>query len=104
MGDLESNSIGVSGAGRLSEGAGRNVKRGWGSGEMFREESGQVLPWMVLLLGMFMGLCALTVDVGRGLLVRRQLQASADAASLAAALTLPSSTYATVGQSYSGGA
>ena len=75
-----------------------------GRGKMFREESGQVLPWMVLLLGMFMGLCALTVDVSRALLVRRQLQASADAAALAAALTLPNSTYASVGQSYSGGA
>lgn len=68
----------------------------------FADEGGQVLPWLILLMMIFLGICALTVDVGRGLLVRRQLQASADAAALAAALTLPSSTYSTIGQSYSG--
>ncbi|MGA7109775.1 MAG: VWA domain-containing protein [Terracidiphilus sp.] len=76
------------------------MKRGSGR-EVLCRENGQVLPWLVLLLGIFLGLCALTVDVGRGLLVRRQLQASADAAALAAALTLPNSSYATVGQAYS---
>jgi Flp pilus assembly protein TadG len=70
----------------------------------FCEESGQVLPWVVLLMLMFLGICALVIDVGHGVLVQRQLQASTDAAALAAAATMPSSTYSTVGQNYSSAA
>lgn len=67
----------------------------------FREESGQVLPWVLLLMVLFLGMSALVVDVGHGVLVQRQLQSSTDAAALAAAATLPSTAYSTVAQNYS---
>jgi Flp pilus assembly protein TadG len=82
---------------------GRRSRKGCASRfQWLSGDSGQVLPWMILLMFIFLGICALTVDVGRGLLIRRQLQASADAAALAAALTLPDASYSTVGQAYSG--
>lgn len=65
------------------------------------DQRGQVLPWAVLLMMVFLGFCAFTVDIGHGLLVKRELQASCDAAALAAAEVLPSSTYATVAQNFS---
>jgi len=65
------------------------------------DESGQILPWAVLLLLMFLGVSALVVDVGHAMLVQRQLQASTDAAALAAAQVLPSSTYTSVALKYS---
>lgn len=94
---------------RLNRALDRNqIHRVWGTlGKRcnalrgLKDESGQVLPWLVLLIFMFLGMGALTIDVGHGLLVRRQLQASADAAALAAALTLPNSSYSTIGKSYS---
>jgi Flp pilus assembly protein TadG len=67
----------------------------------FREESGQVLPWVVLLMLLFLGMSALVVDVGQGVLVQRELQASTDAAALAAASVMPATNYATVAQNYS---
>jgi len=68
------------------------------------DESGQVLPWTVFLMVLFLGISALVVDVGHGMVVQRQLQASTDAAALAAAQTLPKSTYAAVALSYSAAA
>jgi Flp pilus assembly protein TadG len=65
------------------------------------DQRGQVLPWAILLMMVFLGFCAFTVDIGHGLLVKRELQASCDAAALAAAEVLPSSTYATVAQNFS---
>ena len=67
----------------------------------FQEESGQALPWIILLMLLFLGISALVVDLGQGVLVQRELQASADSAALAAAATLPASNYATVAQTYS---
>jgi Flp pilus assembly protein TadG len=67
---------------------------------IFAEEKGQVLPWAVLLIIMFLGMCALTVDVGHAVLVQHQLQASADAAALAAAESLGTGSPATVGMNY----
>jgi hypothetical protein len=46
-------------------------------------EEGQVLPWMALLMIVFIGAAGLTLDLGRGWVAYRQLQASADAAALA---------------------
>ncbi len=68
---------------------------------VFSDESGQVLPWVLLLLLLFLGMSALVVDVGFAYSVQRQLQASADAAALAGAATLPETNYATVAQTYS---
>ena len=66
------------------------------------EESGQVLPWVVVVMVVVLGMAALSVDLGRAMVIRRQLQVQADAAALAAAETLPNSTYSSVGQNYSG--
>ena len=61
-------------------------------------EEGQVLPWMVLLVILFLGMAGLTVDLGRAWVCYRELQASTDAAALAgaSAMTLSSATPASV--------
>ena len=65
------------------------------------DERGQIMPWVALLMIIFLGLSALVVDIGHAILVKRQLQASADAAALAAAQTLPKTNYNSVGLAYS---
>ena len=60
------------------------VLRAW------RSESGQVLPWMVLLTCLVLGFAGLCVDLGHAYVCYRQLQASTDAAALAGAYSLPS--------------
>jgi Flp pilus assembly protein TadG len=69
------------------------------------DEGGQVLPWVVVVLLVILGISALVVDIGRAMVVQRQLQASADAAALAAAETVSgtSTTFETVAASYSAG-
>ncbi len=69
---------------------------------MRAEEDGQVIPWVVLLLVLFLGMCAITVDIGHAMLVKRQLQVAVDAVALAAAETMPKTNYQTVGTSYGG--
>ena len=66
--------------------------------EILRNESGQVLPWMVLLITLFMGAAGLCVDLGHAYVCYRQLQASTDSAALAGAyaMTLSGATAATV--------
>jgi hypothetical protein len=61
-------------------------------------ESGQVLPWMVLLITLFMGAAGLCIDLGHAYVCYRQLQASTDAAALAGAyaMTLSGATTASV--------
>lgn len=67
------------------------------------DEGGQVLPWVVVMMLAILGVTALVVDVGRAMVVQRQLQASADAAALAAAETIAgtSTTFETYGSNYS---
>lgn len=73
-------------------------------GCIVEDQSGQVLPMvMVMMLGM-LGMCGLTMDVGRVFIDYRQLQSSTDAAALAGAYTMPSTTAGTVATSYSGSA
>lgn len=48
-----------------------------------RGDEGQILPWMALLMIVFIGAAGLTIDLGRGWVAYRQLQAAADAAALA---------------------
>jgi hypothetical protein len=62
--------------------AGRLVL-GW-----IRDESGQALPWMLLVSGLFVGMGGLSLDLGHAYTCYRQLQASTDAAALAAAYAL----------------
>ncbi|HTB95820.1 MAG TPA: pilus assembly protein TadG-related protein [Terracidiphilus sp.] len=53
------------------------------------EESGQILPWAIFLFAFLLGgLGALVVDVGRGVVAQRLLQASADAAAMAGAQSM----------------
>ncbi len=67
---------------------------------VLRDESGQILPWMALLMMfLFLGLASLSLDIGHGIFIQRQLQASADAAALAGAQGLPNN-YTTPAQSY----
>jgi hypothetical protein len=54
-----------------------------------REESGQVLIFVVVAMVVLLGFAALAIDVGRAYYTQRALQASADAAALAGAQSLP---------------
>ena len=60
---------------------------------LIKEETGQVLPWAVILLTMiFVGLSALVVDVGRTVVAYHKLQAATDAAAMAGAQLMPTAT------------
>jgi hypothetical protein len=65
---------------------------------MFEDQRGQVLPWMALLMVLFLGMAGLTVDLGHAYVVYRELQGSTDAAVLAGAyaMTLSGATATTV--------
>ena len=67
------------------------------------DEGGQVLPWVAVVLVVVLGVSGLVIDVGRAMVVQRQLQNSADAAALAAAESLTNGTYSTEGATFSGG-
>lgn len=70
---------------------------------LLRDERGQVLPWVAVVLLVVLISAALSIDLGYAMVVERQLQSSSDAAALAAAETMPNSNYSTVGTNYSGG-
>ncbi len=57
-----------------------------------KNENGQILPWMALLMVVFIGAAGLTIDLGRGWVAYRQLQAAADAAALAGVSEMAKST------------
>jgi Flp pilus assembly protein TadG len=64
--------------------------------ERLAREDGQVIPLLAAgLLVVLLGFAALVVDVGHAYLVQRQLQATADAAAIAASDSLPTVTNAT---------
>jgi hypothetical protein len=67
----------------------------------FRDQSGQILPWVALMMTMFIGASALVLDVARAGVVHRQLQSATDSAALAAAQAMPDGDFTTVAQSYS---
>jgi hypothetical protein len=64
----------------------------------FKEESGQTLPLMALLTGLFLGMGGLTLDLGRAFVAYHELQASTDAAALAGgyAMSLSNATTTSV--------
>jgi hypothetical protein len=62
----------------------------------YNEESGQVLPWIALLMVGFLGLAGLTIDVGHAYVAYDRLQASTNAAALAAAGATYNTSGATV--------
>ncbi|GIW13866.1 MAG: hypothetical protein KatS3mg062_1305 [Tepidiforma sp.] len=57
-----------------------------------RNERGQALPLFALFLMVFIGFVAMSIDVGRYVWARTQMQAAVDAAALAAAQSMPSET------------
>jgi hypothetical protein len=64
----------------------------------YKDENGQVLPWMILMMVLFLGMAGLTLDLGHAYVCYRELQGSTDAAALAGAyaMTLSGATQATV--------
>ena len=66
-----------------------------------RDERGQAIIWVALSLVLFLAASAFAVDLGHAMLVRKQLQASSDAAALAAAWHISDGTYAAVADTYS---
>jgi Flp pilus assembly protein TadG len=56
------------------------------------DQRGQVLPWMAMLIVLFLGFAGLTLDLGHGYVCYRELQASTDAAALSGAYELSSPT------------
>jgi Flp pilus assembly protein TadG len=59
-----------------------------------RDESGQVLVFVTVMIVVLIGITGFALDVGHAYLVQRQLQAATDAAALAGALDLPDSAQA----------
>jgi Putative Flp pilus-assembly TadE/G-like len=59
---------------------------------IIKDQSGQILPWMVFLNVLFLGAAGLTLDLGHAYVCYRELQASTDAAALAGAYEMSSST------------
>lgn len=68
---------------------------------LWKEDSGQTLPFFALMLTVLLGMAALVLDVGRAYYSNGLLQASTDAAALAGAGALPNSTASTVATSFS---
>lgn len=68
---------------------------------LWKEDSGQVLACVAIMLVALLGLTGLVIDVGRCLTARRQLQESTDAAALAGGSVLPSNTAVSVATQYS---
>ena len=66
-----------------------------------KNDSGQALPFIALMMVVLIGMTGLVVDVGRALYVYRELQASCDAAAMAGAAVLPSSSAVSTATQYS---
>jgi putative Flp pilus-assembly TadE/G-like protein len=56
--------------------------------QFMQDQRGQVLPWMALLMVLFLGMAGLTIDLGRAYVCYRNLQSSTDAAALAGAYAM----------------
>jgi hypothetical protein len=68
---------------------------------LLKDDRGQVLPWVTVMLVCLIGVTALVVDLGHVMICFRELQAGTNAAALAGAQELPASDYSTVAQQYS---
>jgi Putative Flp pilus-assembly TadE/G-like len=64
------------------------MSRIWLRLNSMKKQEGQVLPWMALLMVLFLGMAGLTIDLGRAYVAYRQLQASTDSAALAGAYAM----------------
>lgn len=71
--------------------------------KFIRNEDGQALPLVALLMVVLMGFAALVIDVGRIYNVKSEMQKAADAAALAGAQELPTaSTAISTAKNYAG--
>ncbi len=69
--------------------------------EALRGQGGQVMPWVALMMMLFLGMGAFVLDVGHAFICYHQLQAATDAAALAGAQQLKNSTAISVATNYS---
>lgn len=72
---------------------------------LLADEGGQILPWVAVATVVLVCTSALVLDIGNALVAQRQLQASTDAAALAAAQSIngTTTTYSTIASNYSAG-
>ena len=68
---------------------------------VFKEQHGQVLPWVVFMMGLFLGFSAFVLDIGHAFYCYQELQAATDAAALAGAQSLNSSSPSAVVSQFS---
>jgi hypothetical protein len=59
---------------------------------VFKDENGQILPWLALVSVLFLGMAGLTLDLGQAFVAYRELQTSTDAAALSGAYSMALST------------
>ena len=69
-----------------------------------RDQRGQVLPWVALMMVLFLGMGAFVLDVGHAYICYHQLQSATDAAALAGAKQVYYSTSLSTAAAYSGSA
>ena len=72
--------------------------------KLFHDQRGQILPWVAVMMVTLLGVCGLTLDVARAMVVHRQLQAATNAAALAGAQQMPDGDYSGTAKSYGSGA
>lgn len=68
---------------------------------LLKDDSGQILPWVTVMLVALMGVTAIVVDLGHAMICENELQAGTNAAALAGAQALPDGDYNTIATSYS---
>ncbi|MGI4755595.1 MAG: pilus assembly protein TadG-related protein [Janthinobacterium lividum] len=68
---------------------------------LFREDSGQVLPFTAVIMVVVLAMAGLVFDLGRSLVAHRKLQDSTDAAALAGGSALPDTSAVSVATQYS---
>lgn len=65
-----------------------------------KDQKGQVIPWMAVMLIAFLSMAAFVVDMGHAFICYQQLQAATDAAALAGALNLNNTSATTIATNY----
>ena len=68
---------------------------------LLREQNGQIIPWIALMGTVLLGFAGLVLDLGRAYIGYRELQSASDAAALAGAQNLKSSSASTIARNYS---
>lgn len=70
-------------------------------GGFLRDDRGQVIPWVCVMMVGLLGVVALVTDIGHAMVCYRELQAGTNAAALAGGQELPNSDYAALAKQYS---